>query len=212
MFMKKIGCLVSSFLLLLALSACAEKGPVLLDNIRYQAPEGGAATPSKMVVALSPFKDMRGKTASVLGKRTIREYVQNDLVVQGTVADLVMKGFQDALQARGITVKDVSAWDMDAETAEAGGADILVGGEIKALWVDVVSEPLNVKTRAEVQLRVAAADAAQKKFIRTLTVSSKMDRQDVAFSFESVEDAVSEALSGAINQFLNDEEFKKRMQ
>lgn len=210
--MKKIGCLVSSFLLLLALSACAEKGPVLLDNIRYQAPEGGAATPSKMVVALSPFKDMRGKTASVLGKRTIREYVQNDLVVQGTVADLVMKGFQDALQARGITVKDVSAWDMDAETAEAGGADILVGGEIKALWVDVVSEPLNVKTRAEVQLRVAAADAAQKKIIRTLTVSSKMDRQDVAFSFESVEDAVSEALSGAINQFLNDEEFKKRMQ
>jgi hypothetical protein len=33
----------------------------------------------------------------------------------------------------------------------------------------------------------------------------------VAFSFDTVRDALSEALTGAINQLLADEEFKKRI-
>lgn len=201
----------SAVLLAAFLSGCAQKGPVLLDNIRYQAPEGLAAGAPKLIVGVSPFKDDRGKTFSVIGKRTIPDYMENDLVVQGTVADLVTAGLKDALKARGIMVKDAPAWDMNAESIKSGGIDILIGGEIKTLWVEAVSQPLNAKVNAVVQLRVSAADAAEKKIIRTLVLNSKLERKDVAFSFELVEDAVSEALSSALNQLLNDEEFKKKI-
>ena len=198
-------------LLAALLSGCAQKGPVLLDNIRYQAPEGLATGAPKLIVGVSPFKDDRGKTFSVLGKRTIPNYVENDLVVQGTVADLVTAGLKDALKARGIMVKDAPAWDMNAESIRSSGIDILIGGEIKTLWVEAVSQPLNAKVNAVVQLRVSAADVVEKKIIRTLVLNSKLERQDVSFSFELVEGAVSEALSSALNQLLNDEEFKKRI-
>ncbi|HET6364185.1 MAG TPA: hypothetical protein VFG02_03980 [Nitrospirota bacterium] len=201
----------SAVLLAAFLSGCAQKGPVLLDNIRYQAPEGLAAGAPKLIVGVSPFKDDRGKTFSVIGKRTIPDYMENDLVVQGTVADLVTAGLKDALKARGIMVKDAPAWDMNAESIKSGGIDILIGGEIKTLWVEAVSQPLNAKVNAVVQLRVSAAEAAEKKIIRTLVLNSKLERKDVAFSFELVEDAVSEALSSALNQLLNDEEFKKKI-
>jgi hypothetical protein len=197
---------------LVLLSACAEKGPVLLDNIKYQAPEGTAAGAPKVVVGVSPFKDDRGKTASVLGKRTISNYRENDLVVQGTVADLVAAVFKDALTARGITVKDAPAWDMKAETIRAEGVDILLGGEIKTLWVEVVSQPLNVKEQAEVQLRVSVAGTADKVIFKTLNMNSKLERQDLAFSFESVEGLLSESLSSAIEQLMKDDEFKKKIQ
>lgn len=201
----------SAVLLAAFLSGCAQKGPVLLDNIRYQAPEGLATAAPKLIVGVSPFKDDRGKTFSVIGKRTIPDYMENDLVVQGTVADLVTAGLKDALKARGIMVKDAPAWDMNAESIKSGGIDILIGGEIKTLWVEAVSQPLNAKVNAVVQLRVSAAEAAEKKIIRTLVLNSKLERKDVAFSFELVEDAVSEALSSALNQLLNDEEFKKKI-
>ena len=79
------------------------------------------------------------------------------------------------------------------------------------LWVEVVSQPLNVKIAAEVQLRVSTADVAEKKIFRTLVLNSKMERQDVAFSFESVSGALSEALSSALDQLMKDEEFKKKI-
>jgi hypothetical protein len=201
----------SAVLLAAFLSGCAQKGPVLLDNIRYQTPEGLAAGAPKLIVGVSPFKDDRGKTFSALGKRTIPNYVENDLVVQGTVSDLVTTGLKDALKARGIMVKDAPAWDMNAESIRSSGIDILIGGEIKTLWVEAVSQPLNAKVNAVVQLRVSAADAVEKKIIRTLVLNSKLERQDVSFSFELVEGAVSEALSSALNQLLNDEEFKKKI-
>lgn len=202
---------VLSFVLIGMLSACAEKGPVLLEGITYQAPEAPVAGVQKIVVGIAPFKDDRGKTVSVLGKRTISNYLENDLVAQGTVADLVTAAVKDALKSRGIMVKDASAWDMTAETIKADGMNILIGGEIKTFWVEVVSQPLNVKTSAEVRLRVSAADGSEKKIFRTLVLNSKMERQDVMFSFESIAAALSEALSSALDQLLKDDEFKKKI-
>lgn len=194
------------------LSACAEKGPVLLEGITYQAPEMQVVGVPKIVVGIAPFKDDRGKTVSVVGKRTISNYVENDLVVQGTAADLVTTAAKDALKSRGIMLKDAPAWDMSAETVKTDGMNILIGGEIKTLWVEVVSQPLNVKTVAEVQLRVSAADGSEKKIFRTLVLNSKVERQDVAFSYDAVAATLSEALSSALDQLLKDDEFKKKIQ
>ena len=209
--MKRTMLSITMVSMLVFLSGCAEKGPVLLD-IGYRTPADVAAGTPKVVVGVAPFKDDRGKAASVLGRRVIASTgLENELVVQGTVADLAASRLKDALKARGITVKDVPAWDMTAENIKADGADIVIGGEIKTLWVEAQSRLLNVNTKADVQLRVSAADPAEKKVFRTLNLSNKLERQDIAFSFTQVEIVLSEALSGALDQLLNDEEFKKKI-
>jgi len=193
------------------LAGCAEKGPVLVRNVKYLVPENSAAAAQKVVVAVSPFKDDRGKIASVLGKMTVRNDVENDLVVQGAVADMVTTAFKEALKSRGVSVRAAPAWDMKAETIAGDGFDILIGGEIKTLWVEVDSQVLTVKEQAEVQLRVSAADRSARTIIKTLNMKSKVEKQEMTFHVDAVEELLSEALTSAIDQLLKDEEFKKKI-
>jgi len=62
-----------------------------------------------------------------------------------------------------------------------------------------------------VQLRAVLAEGPERKVFRTVNLNSVIERQDVAFSFETVKDALSDALTGAVNQLLADDEFKKRI-
>lgn len=201
------------FLGLLALAGCStQKGPFLMPNIEYFPPEGLVAAKPKVVVGVSPFKDDRGKPVSVLGaKNGSSSTGENDLVVQGPVADLVTAKFKDALKARGFAVKDAAAWDMTAEGIKAEGVDILISGEIRSLWVESLSGVLDVFLKAEAQLKIFAADAAEKKMLRTLTVNSKLERHNIAFSFDYIQETLSDALSAAINQVFDDEEVKKKL-
>lgn len=197
-------------LVMLVVAGCAERGPILLD-IGYRTPEGTVAPARKLVVGISPFKDARGKTASVLGLRVTSSDVTNDYVVQGTAADAVAARLKEALIARGIAVKEAPAWDLTPEGITAEGVDLVLGGEIKTLWVESTSKVLNTTIMAEAQLRVIAADAKEKKTIRALTLKSKLERTDFSFSLANVEDTLSGVLSSAIDQLLNDEEMKQRI-
>jgi hypothetical protein len=193
-------------------TGCAEKGPVLL-NIAYQAPAEKTVTASKIVVGVSPFRDGRNEPASVLGKRTIPNGMQSDLVVQGTVAETATISLKEALTRRGIAVRDVAGWDLTAEGIQAEGAALVLGGEIKVFWLESTASAsaFNTHLMASVQLKIAAGDTAEKKVIRTIDVSSKLD-QDVLYSHELLENMLSEALSSAIDQIFNDAELKKRFQ
>jgi predicted small lipoprotein YifL len=190
-------------LLFTGIAGCAQKGPLLLDGIAYRAPEDARPAVLRTTVAVVPFQDQRGAAVAVVGKRTIRDYVENDLVVQGSAADLVAAALRDALRSRGVIVAD--------RTGGAPDADLVISGEIRTLWVDVLSQTLNVQTKAAVQLRAVVAEGPDRKVFRTITLNSSLAREDVAFSFDMVRDALSEALTGAINQLLADEEFKKRI-
>jgi hypothetical protein len=207
------GSFVLSVLIAVVFSyGCAEKGPVLL-NIAYQAPAEKAATAATIVVGVSPFRDGRGEPASVLGKRTIPSGMQSDLVVQGTVAELATISLKEALTRRGIAVKDVAGWDLTAEGIQAEGAALVLGGEIKIFWLEstAAASAFNTHLMASVQLKVVAGDTGEKRVIRTIDVSSKLD-QDVLYSHELLENMLSEAMSSAIDQIFQDEELKKRLQ
>jgi hypothetical protein len=208
-----LGIITAAVVVVLAvvLAGCAKSGPVLLQDILYQAPTGTAPERAKVIVGVSPFKDVRGGSISVLGKRIISDDVQNDLVVQGTVADLVTAALKDALRSRSITVKDAPAWDLSGTPPRAEGADLIIGGEVKVLWVDCQSRPVNVKTKATVQLRVAVAETSGATILRTVNLNSTLEREDVVFSFYTVQETLSEALTSALNQLLADEVVKKRL-
>ena len=208
-----MGILSTAAMVVLAvvLTGCAQSGPVLLQDIMYQAPTGTSPERPKVVVGVSPFKDIRGVSTSILGKRTISDDVQNDLVVQGTVADLATTALKDALRSRSITMTDAPAWDLSGTPPRVEGADLVIGGEVKVLWVDCQSRPVNVKTKATVQLRVSVADTSGAAPARTVNLSSALEREDVVFSYATVQDTLSEALTSALNQLLADEEVKKRL-
>jgi hypothetical protein len=199
------------FSLALLLAGCAPKGPILTD-FKYEQPKSAAGAAATVTVAVSPFKDDRAKIESVVGKRFNELNEQTiDLVVQGTVSMKVTEALKHALAARRIAARDAAAWDLTEAGVAASGEDLQVGGEIKALWVDATSQLANTTSRAEVQLRIVVADVAQKKIIRILNVSSKIERQNVANTAAFIERSLSEALTGAIDQLFADEELKSRL-
>jgi uncharacterized lipoprotein YajG len=199
---------VPVFVLSVFLSACAEKGPVLL-TIDYQAPAEKASIVATVSVGVSPFRDDRGEPASVLGKRTIPSGMQSDFVVRGTVAETATAILKKAFAARGVAVKDIG-WDLTAEGTNAAGADILIGGAIKTLWLESKPSAMQTHMKASVQINVTIGDRLEKKIIRTIDVNSKID-QEILYSQDRLEAALSEALSSAMDQIFQDEELKKRL-
>jgi len=200
-------------LLMLAATAvlfgCAEKGPILLEAV-YQAPVEKQAMGAKASVSLSPFRDIRGKASSVVGKRAIPDGQTDQYVVQGTVAELATTSLKKALAARGMTVTDAPGWDLTVDNMKVQAAPILLGGEIKTLWLESAPNSLlNTHVNVVVQLKIAAGDPIEKKIIRTIGVSSKLE-QDMLYSKEKLGAMLSEALSSAIDQVFQDEELMKR--
>jgi uncharacterized lipoprotein YajG len=196
--------------LAMSLHGCAEKGPILLA-VSYQEPAEIAPASSNMTVGVSPFRDVRGKAASVLGKRTIPNALENDFVVQGTVAGVATTSLKKALIARGFSVRDVPSWDLTAEGMKSDSIALLLGGEIKTLWMETTSDTVKTHLQATVQIRVVAGDPSQRKIVRSVEVSSRIE-QDLLYSREEVEAALSEALTSAIDQIFRDEDLKKRLQ
>jgi len=206
--MKNIYILITALLLTCFLSACAAKGPILL-SINYQTPEEGKEAASRRVVTISPLEDSRGKEASIIGLRTTHD-LQNDLVVQDTVSKTVTDSLKKAFEARGVSVKDAGKWDLTDRGIKKSGADIQIGGEITTLWIESKALMVSTNMRSTVKLRIVIGDVREKKIIRTINVASALD-EDALYSDERLEQQLSETLTSAVNQILNDEELKKRM-
>lgn len=201
--------LPSALLMIVFLAGCAERGPVLL-TIDYQAPAEKVVIGTRVSVGVSPFRDVRGEPASVLGKRTIPSGMQNDFVVRGTVAETATAIMKKAFAARGVAVKDIGGWDLTADGMNAAGADLLIGGEIKTLWLESRPSSMQTQMKAAVQIKITIGDRLEKKIIRTINVNSKID-QEILYSQERLEAALSEALSSAVDQVFQDDELKKRL-
>jgi len=208
--MKRIaGYLSLAVFVMFSLSACAEKGPILLA-IGYQSPEKTTPTASSISIGVNPLKDGRGKPALFLGKKTLQDGSQNDFVVKDTASETATRALKEALVARGFTVQDVAGWDLTAEGMPPCENALLLGGEIITLWLESVSAPFKTSMQAVVQIRIIAGDCAEKKIIRSLTVSSRVDH-DVFYSPEKPAALLSEALTSAIDQIFKDAELKKRL-
>ncbi len=201
---------ISALALVLLTAGCAEKGPILLD-IGSPAPEEQPAAAAKVVVVgVAPFRDDRGKAESIVGSRTVPSGLQNDLVVQGTVSGMVAATLKGALKVRGIAVKDVPGWDLTAEGMRSEGVSILFGGVIRTLWLKSTAETLNTHLVASVQLKIVAGDPAGRNIIKTLDVASTVE-QDVLYSTSKLEEVLSDALAGAVDQIFKDEDLNKKL-
>ena len=195
-------------MLLIVLSGCAKKGPILL-SVAYEPPEDKVAVAKKITVGVSPLKENRDKKSSVVGVAKGSGEVVNDLVIQGTAAGLATDSLKDALSARGMTVKDSADWDLTAAGIKAEGVDVVIGGEVQKLWVESTSEAFRTYMKAAVTVKFVVADVTEKKIVQTLTLRSSNSDESMLFSETAVGDTLSGALSSAIDQLLLDEKEKK---
>ena len=157
----------------------------------------------RSTVGVSPFKDGRGKAASVLGKRTIPSGLENDFVVQGTVAETVTAIMKKALYRARNCGEGRCRLGPDRGRHEGRGVELLLGGEIKTLWLESTATSMQTHLQASVQIKVIIGDPVEKKIVRTIEVSSRLD-QDVLYSREKLEACSSEALSSAVDQIFQD--------
>src|SRR5208283_5050719 len=97
-----------------------------------------------------------------------------------------------------------ASWNMTSEGMPADGYDLLIGGEIKSLWIDSKSVPFKTSVKTTVQLKIAIGDAAETKVIRVIDVNSTIE-QDMIYSREKLSGALSEALSAALEQIFQDD-------
>ncbi len=205
---KKIALVIA---LGFAVSGCAHRGPILVD-FSYKR-SNALHEVAKATVGVSPFKDERGKVSSVVGTRFLDiNNATNELVVQGTVAEKVTSALKTALSDQDIPEKDFASWDLTEQGIPADKADVLISGEIKSFWIESTSTLANTVAKATVELRVSIADIKQKKIIRVLNVSSKIERQNVTYTNPFIAGVLSEALTGAIDQVFGDQELKSRLQ
>ncbi len=212
-FMKKHTIYLSLLALVATalLQGCAHKGPILTD-FAYQVPQVAVQETGRVAVGVGPFKDSRGKTDSVAGKRFgAMDDEVNDLVVQGTVSEKVTAALKAALKTHGLSVRNSAGWDLTEAGIPPNGTKIIMSGEIKTLWIEALSSFANTKVTAKVELRILVADTEQKKVIRTLNVNSTIERQAVTYSKGLVQNTLSEALSAALNQIFSDEELRKTL-
>jgi len=188
------------------LFACAHEGPILV-NMRYKPPAGLVSSVQKPIVGITPFLDSRTEAKSVVGRKANASgEKQNDLVVQGTVADTVTASFREAFQRRGFVVRDLPS--SQGASAQAAGVDIVVGGEIKKLWVDVISRAVRENYKVDLQIGASVQNRASGA-TRNLNLNCSLDREDIRFTTDLVEGMLNEALSTAVEQLLANEEFKK---
>jgi hypothetical protein len=125
------------------------------------------------------------------------------------VSEKATAALKASLKSHGIPVQKVTGWDLSEAGIPTSGTRLIIGGEIKTLWVEALSAFANTKITARVKLRILVADTEQKKIVRTLNVSSTIERQRVAYSTGVAQNTLSEALTAAVNQLFNDEEIKK---
>lgn len=205
--MKRFVRLLTSISLVCFFAACAHEGPILV-NMRYKPPAGLVSSVQKPIIGITPFLDSRSVAKSVVGKKANASgEKENDLVVQGTVADTVTASFREAFQRRGFVVRDLPG-TQTGPAAEAAGVDIVVGGEIRKLWVDVISRAVRDNYKVDLQIGASVQNRAAGT-TRNLNLNCSLDREDIRFSTDLVEGMLNEALSTAVEQLLANEEFKK---
>ncbi len=90
--------------------------------------------------------------------------MQNDLVVQGTVAETVTTILKEALSARGIAVKDVAGWDLTPKACMPKERTFCSAARSRRFgWNPRPSFACNTHVKAAVQLKITVGDTVAKE-------------------------------------------------
>lgn len=158
------------------------------------------------VVTVAKFADNRGVTdPRIIGTRVDSEGKEIPFVSsKGRLAANVTKAFKAYFFNRGYTVRGESPdWDLNPQNSSPKWGDLVVGGSIEELSVEVKTY---VRTHYEckIKLRVVIADVKEKRNLYTEKIELSSSYKGAVFRLKTAERMINDILAEAIERTLAD--------
>lgn len=195
--MKKLVCL----LLLAALPlACAGVSTYYLD-LAYK-PQPGALAAKKGSVTVALFRDKR----LIAGTRVVGlKENKTPLALKDDPPAVVADAIRSYFESRGYSVTRVNeAWDGAIESLKPEWGDLVVGGDIENLDINVTSTLATTEYACAVKLHVRMADPQTKTILHQERVESTSSFVSVFFSRDKAQELLNVALASSLEKTLGE--------
>ncbi len=197
------------WVLLLSLASCAGVSDYPLE-LSYK-PEVTKAHEERGGATVLLFNDRR----KVAEKRVIgmKDDETRFVSLIGEPASAVSNAFRTYLEARGYSAVDVNEpWDGNVESLKNEWGDMVVGGDIEDLAINVKMGIPKIEYVCTVKLFVRVADARAKTILHQERVEASSSYVTVYFSRARAEELINETLADAMEKALGkmDEYVPKR--
>jgi len=181
---------------LLLLTACAGARTFVVD-LTYVPQSPPVLEAEKTVVAIAPFMDKRHGTRNVGLRRKLDGSVDQFVTAPDSVSEQVRKAVGRYLRANGFQTVAISEWDLQPESLSGMEADLVVGGEIRRLWIDAESMVGRTVIHSDLEITVCLGRPKENKVFQQKMQMSQ-ENTEIVFSPDQVEKRLNEGLSEII--------------
>lgn len=197
--MKGRALIAVAAVLVLAVAGCGGPGETIKFSASAEAVQAPEKAQQALRVAVVPFEDVRVDKGTVGRYQHYVETRVDTLVpAQGSATEQVTAFVADYLKRAGFQVTR-----LQAGSAAAGSADVVLTGQIESYWNEAVGRFLRTELMSQNRLVIRASNANDGSTVRT-SVAGDATTKVFCFCLTDLEKLNSEALGQSLSRFLAD--------
>jgi len=189
------------FCILFLFLGCTTSGEKFI-HIAYL---GDQAKTETGLIGMAPFQDKRGDMdVGYVGYRILMDNSQETYIVQGmnlayTLKDVVEKYFEK----KGFTVKTINQWEplIDGVMNSGGGFKQIVAGRINKFECRARKTGITTDMVLDIDLTLFLG-SMEKKSLKTIPVALTLERTEITFTPQKLEQFVNQSLEEVIQKAL----------
>ena len=187
---------------LLLLTACTGARTFVVD-LTYVPQSPPVLKVEKAVVAIAPFRDKRDGKKDVGVRSKLDGSVDQFITTPDSVGERVRKAVERYLRANGFHTVTTTEWDFQPESMRGMEADMVVGGEIRRLWVSAESMVGRTVIQSDLEISIYLGMPQDKKVIQQKMEMSQ-EVTEIVFSPGQVENLLNEGVSEIIESVFEE--------
>lgn len=167
-------------------------------------PVGAQGAKAKLTIGVLPFEDGRTSTKR-LGQRVLRSGKEEPIRLKSvSAAEDVTDILRRILRERGITIVELSSWDLAPKSLKdlPEAVDVAIAGRIEALTVEAQSFTVKTIVRYQVKLTAQLGFKKQGKVLKK-KVEVNPEETTVRFNPQKLEESLNEAVGTALGQIVD---------
>ena len=187
---------------LLLLTACTGARTFVVD-LTYVPQSPPVLKVEKAVVAIAPFRDKRDGKKDVGVRSKLDGSVDQFITAPDSVGERVRKAVERYLRANGFHTVTTTEWDFQPESMRGMEVDMVVGGEIRRLWVSAESMVGRTVIQSDLEISIYLGMPQDKKVIQQKMEMSQ-EVTEIVFSPGQVENLLNEGVSEIIESVFEE--------
>ncbi len=188
-------------LILLGGAGCATPGPKFID-LSYTKDQAPLQTAR---VGIAPFSDKRPTLQKgMVGRRILMDNSQETYLVRGMSLGTTLTGLTRVfLEKKGFSVTPIPAWEPSLEGMKTApqGVDHLLSADINRFECRATKRGTATQMVLDIDLRFYLGNRGIKKF-SSVPVSLTLERTEMTFTPEKLEDFINQALEEILEKAL----------